>query len=123
MSDVPRIFASARSRRTTVALLVVAIGLFVLFLVFLIPGLPDDVICFVGGLPELRLRDVLVASILGRLPSYVVVNLAGDTVAASRYLETAVLVGIVSLAAFAVYRYRDEVTERLLSSGVQEDRR
>ncbi|HKL27692.1 MAG TPA: TVP38/TMEM64 family protein [Natrialbaceae archaeon] len=98
-------------------------GLFVLFLVFLIPGLPDDVICFIGGLTELRIRDMLVASIFGRLPSYVIVNLAGDTFAASRYPETAVLVGVVSLVAFAVYAYRDEVTERLLSSGIQDDRK
>jgi uncharacterized membrane protein YdjX (TVP38/TMEM64 family) len=98
-------------------------GLFVLFLVFLIPGLPDDVICFLGGLTELRVRDMLVVSILGRLPSYVIVNLAGANLAASRYLETAVLIGIVSLVAFVVYSRYDEVTELLLTAAAQDDRK
>jgi uncharacterized membrane protein YdjX (TVP38/TMEM64 family) len=98
-------------------------GLFVLFLVFLIPGLPDDVICFVGGLTELRIRDMLLASVLGRFPTYVLVTLAGANFAASRYLETAVLVGVVSLVAFAVYRHRDAVTERLLASGTHDERK
>lgn len=98
-------------------------GLVVLFLVFLIPGLPDDVICFMGGLTELRIRDMLVVSILGRLPSYVVLNLAGAQLAASRFVEPAVLLALVSVLALAVYGRRDRVADLLLSSGTHNDRK
>ena len=91
-------------------------GLLALFLVYLIPGLPDDVLCFVGGLTELDIRDMLVVSILGRLPSYVVVNLAGANLAESQFLETTILLGIVVGIAFVVYLRRDAVIRGILSS-------
>jgi uncharacterized membrane protein YdjX (TVP38/TMEM64 family) len=96
-------------------------GLLALFLVFLIPGLPDDVLCFVGGLTELEVRDMLVASILGRLPSYVVVNLAGANLAASRFLETTLLLGVVVVIAFVVYLRRNAVVAGILSFTGHED--
>ena len=38
------------------------------FLIYLIPGLPDDVICFVIGLSPLALPRMIVLAMLGRLP-------------------------------------------------------
>ncbi len=38
------------------------------FLVFLIPGLPDDIFCFVAGLTRLPLRLLIVLSATARLP-------------------------------------------------------
>jgi len=38
------------------------------FLVFLIPGLPDDLVCFVIGLSALSLPRMIVLAMLGRLP-------------------------------------------------------
>lgn len=54
-------------------------GLFGLFLAFLIPGLPDDAICFVGGLSELDVRSMVAVSAVGRIPGYFVINLAGPS--------------------------------------------
>ncbi|MFT4889987.1 MAG: putative membrane protein YdjX (TVP38/TMEM64 family) [Halobacteriales archaeon] len=98
-------------------------GLVVLFLVFLIPGLPDDVICFVGGLTGLRIRDMLVVSILGRLPTYVLLNLAGARLAAFRFVETAVLLALVSVVALAVDGRRDPVSDPVLSAATHNDRK
>ena len=44
-------------------------GLVFFFLVFLIPGLPDDIACFVAGLTSLPLLALIVVSAIGRLPS------------------------------------------------------
>ena len=38
------------------------------FLIYLIPGLPDDIVCFVVGLSQLDLRQMIVLAKLGRLP-------------------------------------------------------
>lgn len=87
-------------------------GLLAMFLVFIVPGIPDDVICFVAGVTELRIRHLLVASVIGRLPGYLLSNTAGDSLAATRYVEAAVILGVLGLAAVIGYVYR----ERLLTA-------
>lgn len=74
-------------------------GLVGVFLVFLLPGFPDDVICFVAGVSELDLRTVLAVSVLGRAPGYAVLVLSGAGLAEGRHLQVAVLLGATGLVA------------------------
>ncbi|MGV3713779.1 TVP38/TMEM64 family protein [Pseudolysinimonas sp.] len=53
-------------------------GPLVLFLIYLLPAFPDDVISFIAGLTPIRLRTLILVSLAGRLPGYVVLNWAGD---------------------------------------------
>jgi len=46
-------------------------GLVFFFLVFLIPGLPDDIACFAAGLTSLPLLTLIAVSAIARLPSVV----------------------------------------------------
>ena len=48
-----------------------------LFVVFLVPGLPDDVLCFVGGLTEIDLWKLVAIAVVGRAPAFVLVNVSG----------------------------------------------
>ena len=52
-----------------------------LFVIFLVPGLPDDVICFVGGLTDIDLPKLVAISFFGRLPAYLLVNVSGSGLA------------------------------------------
>lgn len=88
-------------------------GLVGLFLVFLIPGLPDDALCFVGGLTRLRIRDMVVVSILGRFPGYLIMNAAGAQFAADRVAETVLLVGALVALSVVGYIWRDAVMGRI----------
>lgn len=74
-------------------------GLLGIFLVFLLPGFPDDVICTVAGVSHLDLRKVLAVSILGRAPGYAVLVLSGAGLAEGRLLEVGVLLGLTGLVA------------------------
>jgi uncharacterized membrane protein YdjX (TVP38/TMEM64 family) len=47
------------------------------FLIFLVPFLPDDVICFVIGLSPLRIPYMLLLAAIGRLPGLVVASWVG----------------------------------------------
>ncbi|MEF8901464.1 MAG: TVP38/TMEM64 family protein [Halovenus sp.] len=87
-------------------------GLAVLFAVFLVPGIPDDAICFVAGLTELRIRDMVIVSTVGRLPGYLLVNAAGAQLAANRLLETALLVAILLALSVVGYIWRREVLRK-----------
>ena len=84
-----------------------------LFLVFLIPGLPDDAICFLAGVSDLRMRSFLVASVLGRLPGYFLVALAGARLAEARTAETAALLVALAVVSTLGYLARERVSRWL----------
>ncbi|RAW46326.1 TVP38/TMEM64 family protein [Halorubrum sp. 48-1-W] len=88
-------------------------GLPGMFLVFLIPGLPDDVLCLVGGLTDVRLRTLVAVMIVGRTPAYVVVAVSGSSLADG---DLALSVGLlVILLGFSVVGYlrRDRILTAL----------
>ena len=90
-------------------------GLTALFVIFFIPGIPDDAICFVAGLTELRIRDMVIVSILGRVPGYLLINAAGAQLAADRVTEMAILVAVLLILTVVGYLWRTELL-RLLTS-------
>lgn len=82
-------------------------GYLTLFLVFLVPGLPDDIICFLGGTTNLDRVKMTAVSAVGRVPGYFLANLAGDSVASARYVEAAlVVVGLLAVSALVYVRRR-----------------
>ncbi|WP_435348064.1 TVP38/TMEM64 family protein [Haloarchaeobius sp. HRN-SO-5] len=72
-------------------------GLAGVFVVFLLPGFPDDVVCLVAGLSDLDVRKLVVVAAIGRTPGYLVLVFSGAGVAQGRLYEAASL-----LAAAAV---------------------
>lgn len=84
-------------------------GLLAALLVFLVPGVPDDVICFAAGLLGLDARHVAVVSVFGRLPGYLVLTTAGAGVATEAYGTAAVLLGASGVATILAYQYRDRI--------------
>ena len=49
----------------------------ILFLLFLIPGLPDDTICYVGGLTKVPMKHLVISFFVGRLPAVIGNNWIG----------------------------------------------
>jgi uncharacterized membrane protein YdjX (TVP38/TMEM64 family) len=82
-----------------------------LFVFFLLPGLPDDVLCFVGGLTRLPLWQLVVIAVVGRAPAFFVVNVVGELLGTAQF-EAAALLAIAVLAVSVVgYVYRDRLVE------------
>jgi uncharacterized membrane protein YdjX (TVP38/TMEM64 family) len=90
-----------------------------LFLVFLIPGLPDDAICFLAGVSDVDTRSFLLASVVGRLPGYFLVALAGARLADARPAETTVLLLVLALVSATGYLVRGRVA-RWLGDGADD---
>lgn len=87
-------------------------GLFVLFLVFLLPGLPDDTICFLAGLTRLPLWQLIVVSVVGRVPGYVLVSYAGAQLASANYLETVGILALLALLSILAYWRKETILAR-----------
>ncbi|MEF8883707.1 MAG: TVP38/TMEM64 family protein [Haloarculaceae archaeon] len=89
------------------------IGLPGLVAFVLIPGLPDDAICFLAGLTKWRLRTFMVAITIGRLPAYVITVYAGDELAGGR-IETGLgLIGVVVVLSVLGYHKQDAIRNRV----------
>lgn len=100
-------------------------GALAFLLIYLVPFLPDDLLCFVAGLTPLRIRQVLLVAAIGRTPGVLVSTLIG---AQSRALTwgqlTAIALASLALAAlFWLYHERVERAAFALVDRVLESRR
>lgn len=75
---------------------------FILFAIFLLPGFPDDLVCYMAGLTNLPISQLMILVTLGRLPTIVLTNFFGAglgednmTMVAIIALLTVVVLGLV----------------------------
>jgi uncharacterized membrane protein YdjX (TVP38/TMEM64 family) len=76
--------------------------------IFLLPVLPDDAICFMAGLTRLRLRDLLLVCLVGRFPGMAVLTFAGSQLDTDTGLATSVFAAAMTIAV-VVWLYDDRV--------------
>jgi len=88
-------------------------GVPALFVCFLLPTFPDDLLCFVAGLTDLRLRRFLVLVVVGRTPTFVAVAYAGTRLSDGVLGQFALVVTVLTLGSVAVYATRDRILARL----------
>jgi uncharacterized membrane protein YdjX (TVP38/TMEM64 family) len=69
------------------------------FLLFLIPGIPKDILCYVAGLSPMRFPFFVGASTIGRLPGIVGSAFIGDAAAARRW-PLVIGLGVASVVLF-----------------------
>lgn len=89
-------------------------GLRFFFLFFLIPGLPDDILCFVAGLTPLPLRVLVLLSATARLPGLLGSVWLGAYAENLPWPSWIVLGGLGAVALWAVWRYGDRIERALL---------
>jgi uncharacterized membrane protein YdjX (TVP38/TMEM64 family) len=82
-------------------------GALVAFILFLIPGLPKDYLCFILGLSPMNLRVFLVISIIGRIPGTLILTLQGAEIYAGHYWSTFTLFIFCLLIAGLAYYFRE----------------
>ncbi len=109
------IVSEKRSRRVE-DLIASPRGVGILFLLYLIPGIPKDVLCYVAGIGRLRLGVYLLASTVGRLPGVAVSVISGDAAAERQWTVVAIALGIgvvFFVAGYLLRRRLMEVLQRL----------
>ncbi|MFA1609415.1 TVP38/TMEM64 family protein [Halobellus rubicundus] len=83
-----------------------------LFVCFLVPGLPDDVICFAGGLTRLPLWQLVALAVVGRTPAFFLANVVGEFLGADRFGAAAAVAAVVLTLSAVGYLYRDRLVGR-----------
>ena len=84
-------------------------GLFLAFLMFLLPGFPKDYLCYLLGLGHMRQRDFLAVSITGRLLGTVLLTVEGSFFRDKRYVAFFTILGISIVMVLLVMIYRGNI--------------
>lgn len=101
-------------------------GAILCFFLYLIPGLPKDLLCYLFGLSPMPFWLFAVTSTLGRLPGTWVLSAEGATTATGHYVEMAFVMGIVAAMGVPLYAARHRIlarcSRRLAPSAARGDR-
>ena len=83
-------------------------GLWNFFMLFLLPALPDDAICFIAGLTRLPVWKLVISCLVGRLPGIAVLIFLGSSIGGDMAAANA-LFAVAMAAAVAIWLFSDEI--------------
>jgi uncharacterized membrane protein YdjX (TVP38/TMEM64 family) len=89
--------------------IVEAEGAILCFVLYLIPGFPKDMLCYLFGLSPMPFGVFAVTSTLGRIPGTWVLSAQGAKTASGQYVEIALLAAGVAALALPLYAYRHRI--------------
>ena len=73
----------------------------IVFFLYLIPGIPKDMVSYAAGVSEIKFKPFIIISALGRLPGMIGCLLMGDMMMEENYTG-AVIIGVFAVIAFAL---------------------
>ena len=95
--------------------IVEAEGAILCFIIYLIPGMPKDKVCYLFGMSPMPLWVFTLVSTLGRIPGTWVLSAQGAHTAAGNYLQVMLLTAIVVAVALPLYYFRNRIMGRFRS--------
>lgn len=90
-------------------------GHIALLVFFLLPTFPDDALCVLAGLWNLRARTFLALLIVGRTPSFYAAAYAGTSLQDGAFDRIALVLAVLAVAVVAIHLGRDRI-ERWLNA-------
>ncbi len=79
---------------------------YTVFILFLIPGTPKDLLCYIVPLTRMKTAEFMIITMLARIPSIVSSTIGGNLFGEGKYLEGAILLlvtGFFSIAGLKIY--------------------
>lgn len=76
----------------------------ILLAIFLLPGFPDDMVCYLAGMTKLPIRRLMLLLILGRMPTIILTNFLGAGISDNLGLVVGLSVMAVILLGLAVWK-------------------
>jgi uncharacterized membrane protein YdjX (TVP38/TMEM64 family) len=92
-------------------------GLLNFLIIFALPALPDDAICFVAGMTRFSLWKLMLVMFAGRLPGMAVLNYVG-AYAVEGSISSLILFGAAMALSFVLWLYSEELEAKVF--GVNE---
>jgi len=89
--------------------LVKAEGAVLCFLIFLIPGFPKDIACYLFGLSPLPFGIFTLLMTLGRMPGTWALSAQGARTATGNYLQLALITALIIAVGLPLYYFRERI--------------
>ncbi|MDO5491588.1 MAG: VTT domain-containing protein [Bacillota bacterium] len=86
-------------------------GVIIVFLIYLIPGVPKDLCTYAAGLSEMKLKPFLILSMVGRTPAMMGSLLIGHQVQTGGYAAAAVIGGLAVVLCVLGVVFRRQITD------------
>ena len=83
-------------------------GAFIVFLLFLLPGVPKDYLCYILGLGELSSTEFILIGGVGRLFSTTLLTMGGNYLRLHEYIKFGILCGVALVIIFIALAYKDK---------------
>jgi len=80
-----------------------------LILLFVIPGIPKDVLCYFAGAASRPFLPFLIASMIARMPGIIGTTLAGSAVYSAKYGLVIVLAVLTAILMIALVAFRSQI--------------
>jgi uncharacterized membrane protein YdjX (TVP38/TMEM64 family) len=80
---------------------------YVVFLVYLIPGIPKDVVAYICGISDIKWTNFLIFSTLGRIPGICISAYFGATIHTGNRMHL-IVISVVMIALFAIGVFKGE---------------
>lgn len=93
----------------------------IIFAIFLLPGFPDDLVCYIAGLTKLPMRKLMLISILGRFPTIVLTNYIGMGINGNIGLVVGLSLVAVTIVAIASWK-REQIIAFMKRSNSNDDK-
>ncbi len=90
------------------------------FLLFVIPGIPKDILCYVAGLSPMRFAFFIAISFIGRLPGILGSVIIGNAAAGQKWILAGIILGLALLLFGVGYLFRGRIEgwiERISGAG------
>ena len=88
-------------------------GELVIFLIFLVPFLPDDALCFLAGLTNIPLPKLVLLAAVGRFPGIFAASWVGATTKEFKP-EHWILAGVLMVVGVVFWRFKAQIEEGML---------
>lgn len=89
--------------------IVEAEGAILCFIIYLIPGLPKDMVCYLFGISPMPLWVFALVSGLGRMPGTWILSAQGSQTAAGQYIQVVFITAVAVAVALPLYYYRHRI--------------
>jgi len=88
-------------------------GYMTFFMIFLLPALPDDAVCFLAGLTKLKLWRLSLDCLFGRAPGMIVLCLVGAGLAEGLTMWVQVLFAVMMAISFVLWIFWEVIEEKI----------
>lgn len=91
-------------------------GELVVFLIFLVPFLPDDALCFLAGLTSIALPRLVLLAAVGRFPGVFVASWVGASASEFKPVHWIFVGVLIVLVGVVFWRYKRRIEESMLGT-------